>query len=350
MNLQLNQRASELTPLLLDFFGDKNRLVEVLESPNNSFSKEDVEFAFKAIFDRLKQDDLLTWVQKQPNIEPISDAKIVCVLAGNIPMVGIQDVLALILVGKPAFIKISKKDAVIIPMLLRYLKPFGFIEHLQFSTELQSNSDWKATHWIFTGDQTNMQKVKSVLLELNQILPNAKSLIRKAGFSVAYIDQLKWNFDEICEAIFRYGGMGCRSVGLIVCENQLIREHLLFELAAKYNAIKSVSQFNDALQYDLAYYRAIGYEAERINNFVISTYPEAWKKAKHLCLLTLAEWKKLKIDYSLIQTIYVPSKSLSDVPYAFGKDVEALEKAQKPPLYWKADQVDTLSWLLQNVH
>src|SRR5699024_7994675 len=76
------------------------------------FSEPDVQFAVDTLKETLNRDSLKTWIE-QSGLSDEHDARgqnILCLHAGNLPLVGMQDILAVLLSGARYTGKISRKE------------------------------------------------------------------------------------------------------------------------------------------------------------------------------------------------------------------------------------------------
>src|SRR5699024_9486221 len=70
---------------------------------------------------------------------------------------------------------------------------------------------------LFAGSEESVSGVKEAVKKLNLSKAGVRYLIRTAHFSIAYLDNKdKRAMEGMTEAIFRYGGKGCRSVAIVV--------------------------------------------------------------------------------------------------------------------------------------
>ncbi|MFN2372545.1 MAG: hypothetical protein ABR545_01930 [Cyclonatronaceae bacterium] len=143
--------------------------------------------------------------------------KILCLHAGNLPMVGLQDVVAVLLSGNRYFGKFSRNDPWLIASFVDVCRERGLPEVCGCSTELGSFSGLRADAVLFTGSDKTVPAVMDELFRLKAVntKPKTRYLIRTAQLSVAIVrkKQSAW---ELFEAVTRYDGRGCRSVGVVV--------------------------------------------------------------------------------------------------------------------------------------
>lgn len=324
------------------------------------FSKYDVLFALAHLKDQLEKGQLVKWAQQTKNsisdsdkllsLGSIANRKNVALLAGNLPLVGFQDVLALLLYGAPTCIKLSKKDPYLISTLLNVLNKNGVISNCKWGLSIADFHDFEATHWLFTGNQNNFQKVKTAL-ETNKVIAHyASSLVRKAGVSIAllpsnYQSLLNNELEALATAIYQYEGKGCRSVGIIVYADDLALTEV-FTFLEQNLSENNAARPSEQHQYELAFLTACGFEARSINGKIYTNDPNAWQKADFISLICEKDWQKSNIPLEKIQSIYSISAHLTMNSISTEIIHEPIEFAQKPELFWKADGIDTLEWLI----
>ena len=126
-------------------------------------------------------------------------------MAGNIPLVGFHDFLSVLICGHSVLVKQSSNDKHLIPYLAKYLE---YIEQnlkgkISFTEEKLKHFDAV----IATGS-TNTTRY------FEYYFKNKPCIIRKNRNSVAIITgkESKEDLKNLSEDIFRYFGLGCRSV------------------------------------------------------------------------------------------------------------------------------------------
>jgi hypothetical protein len=127
------------------------------------------------------------------------------VMAGNVPLVGLHDLLSVLLAGHKACVKLSAKDALLIPALLERLSfalPVTMVDRLG-----PSSIDFL----LATGSDNTARYLEHDFAEVPK-------LIRKNRFSVAVLEgtESAEDFDGLARDILLYHGMGCRSVSNVL--------------------------------------------------------------------------------------------------------------------------------------
>lgn len=200
---------------LLDHFGnyiaqEPTELNDIMVKANQAnpwFLKEEMRFALKQSMNQLfNKTSLNSWLSKY-NINTNEKKNIGLVLAGNIPMVGLHDVICVFLVGFHSQIKFSEKDNVLIPFIIDKLKEFDPRASDYFTT-VDRLSSMDAI--IATGSDTSG-------LYFDKYFGKYPHIIRKHRNSVAILSGEESDTELLAlgEDVFRYFGLGCRNVSKI---------------------------------------------------------------------------------------------------------------------------------------
>ncbi|MBT7463623.1 MAG: acyl-CoA reductase [Bacteroidetes bacterium] len=187
-----------------------NQIIEKAENNNNWFTSEWISFAFKAWGDTLSGENVSKWVLPYhlPDFKQAEAKKILLIMAGNIPLVGLHDFLCTFVCGHITLAKLSSKDAVILPWLISILEKEypGIDKYIKFV----SGDNIDADAVIATGSDASR-----VYFEYShQGIPK---LIRGNRNSIAVLTG-KESEEEIAGLaldIKAFFGLGCRSVSLV---------------------------------------------------------------------------------------------------------------------------------------
>lgn len=318
------------------------------------FSLEDIKFQILHLKASVNKDNLLKWAEKAGFKKSANAPKrIVCLHAGNLPLVGIQDVLAVLLSGHYYFGKLSKKDPYLLESFLAECQKLNLSQNIRWTTELQNFEDVNADAVLFTGSGESVEKVNEIIEKLQIAKPDASQLIRTAHFSIAWItDNKPETFRSLTEAVFRYGGTGCRSVAIVVAPFHLDSEKCeLTDYIESFWLKKPQHQKPEpSLFHRFAYNKATDVSQSWLDDFLIEesetididTFALHWVKGGWAELE-----KRVRQFENDIQSVY----SVSETPKRVGGKflTEKLSIAQKPPIWWRPDGVDTLQWIQQNL-
>ena len=174
---------------------------------NPWFTKDNIYTAVLNWAELFKRDALTNWISGYQQVK-WTDNIVGLVLAGNLPLVGLHDLVCVLMSGNKAVVKLSSKDKVLIPALIRILQhSFNEInERVQFV-----NDSLGQVHKVIATGSNNSSRYFSYYFK------NIPHIIRKNRNSVAVLtgketeDQLAGLADDIC----LYFGLGCRSVSKI---------------------------------------------------------------------------------------------------------------------------------------
>ncbi len=317
------------------------------------FSFEDVKYAVQSIEKNLSREAIAEWVDRA-GLRAEQDASgqnVLCLHAGNLPLVGFQDAFATLLSGARYTGKISRKDPYLLPTFLNEVK----------KTDLWSDRDVQWTHRlddfegmqhdavIFAGSESSVPGVKEAIDELNLAKPDTDFLIRTAHFSLAYLDRNdEQSIHDLTEAIFRYSGKGCRSVAIVVSPFSLdeVKQKLTDQLKSFWLENPQHEYPSPKLKQQFAYNEAVQRPQVWLEYFLLQEGGLEFDQ-DFVCYWVQGDQSKaaeLAQDYgSQLQNIYVSNKV--EIP-ELDQETELLSIAQQPSLSWKPDGVDTLKWLI----
>jgi len=173
---------------------------------NQWFTPENSQKAIRAIADNfLNKEKLENWIQGYDLKDDSFNPKTIgLVMAGNIPLVGWQDLLCVLITGNKALLKLSSKDVVLPKLFISELVAIEprFNNFIQITERLK---DFDAV--IATGsDNTNRY--------FEYYFGKYPNVLRKNRNSVAILtgDETVPELEALGEDIFAYFGLGCRNV------------------------------------------------------------------------------------------------------------------------------------------
>lgn len=199
--------------------GELDQLIDHAIMYNSWFTKEGIEEAFMSIQNEfLSKTKLEEFIQKY-QFENTSPKRVGLILAGNIPMVGIHDILMVYLTGNIAVIKYSEKDQVLIQWLISKLCESNPDIKSKFE-EVEKLKNIDAV--IATGSDNSSRYFEAYFGKY----PN---IIRKNRNSIAIIkaDSSDEDLRLLSHDILSYFGLGCRNVSKVYFERGFNTDHLM---------------------------------------------------------------------------------------------------------------------------
>lgn len=352
----LKSHIKKLDETLKKWFRPDNRILKNAIDRTVSegfFSFEDIKHQIRHLRNSVNEETLIFWAENSKlNYNSLQDKRILCLHAGNLPLVGFQDMLAVLMTGGQYFGKISRKDPYLLPTFLELIQEIDSFNNIDWSTDLNHFKNLNADAVLFAGSKSSASEVENKLNRMDAISKNTPLLIRTAHFSIAIIrDNSKKTMEDLTEAVFRYGGNGCRSVAIVVAPFHLNSQKCEFtdyiELFWMNNP--QHNQPDSSLFYRYAYNKAVDIEQAWLDHFLVEEHESnpndsfilKWIKGDFEDAERVIE----KYNNGL-QSVYCSSQ---DVEIIGNRFVEPLSQAQIPPIWWKPDQIDTIEWLQKNV-
>lgn len=298
---------------------------------NGWATEANVRHAFKAWGEALTADALQSWLA--PYADQLEQARtqrtVGLVLAGNVPLVGLHDVLCVWLGGHNAVVKCSSQEPALVPALVQQLDRLlpGTAERVRFA----SGPIGEVDAVIATGSDNTARYFEHYFGHLPRI-------VRKSRVSVAVLDGSETDAEltALGDDIFRYFGLGCRNVAKLYVLAD-------FDLDRVFGALlpwAHVAQHNKyGNNYD--YTRAI-WMLDRIafleNGFVLV------KEDKALASPMATLFYERYADATEVQLTL--KEHAHKIQCVVGHGHVPFGQAQSPALQEYADGVDTLEFLL----
>ena len=334
------QGVAALGAMLTDYFlhGEKapvyldlEEALQKAEQQNAWFDRENCLFALKHWANLLKENSLKAWLSTYP-IKEKTPKQVALILAGNIPMVGFHDLLCVLLSGHKAIGKLSSQDKVLLPFLIKKLEEIApeFKGTVCFTEE--RINDFDAV--IATGSNNTARYFE-------YYFGKKPHIIRRNRNSVAVLTgkETPEELFQLGEDIFRYFGLGCRSVSkLFVPEDYDFVA--FFEAIYPYHTLLDHQKYVNNYDYNKAVYLMSLFKLLE-NGFLLLKEDE--KYASPIATLFYERYKdmatlnqRLEADKEEIQCIV----SGGNIPHTirFGQ-------SQVPSLTDYADGVDTMAFL-----
>jgi hypothetical protein len=226
-------------------FSKFDDIVRLAGHKNGWFTKDNTLFALEQWGDLLTKKKLSDWLENYA-LETNSPKTVAIVMAGNIPLVGFHDFLSVLITGNSALIKLSSNDETLLPFITDYLLSIepslaGCIQFKKgkltgFNAIIATGSDNTARYFeYYFGDKPN--------------------IIRKSRVSVAVLrgDETTRMLKALSEDIFRYFGLGCRSVSKLYLPEGY-NMNIFFKAVYSFREIIHISKYANNYDYNKAVY------------------------------------------------------------------------------------------------
>lgn len=317
-----------------DIFFEKIRTeIEMAVHRNAWFTLDNMVFAFKSWSESLITSTLKNWI-KSYHFNHHQPKTVGLIMAGNIPLVGFHDLLSVLISGHKALVKLSSNDQKILPILVQYLQKIApeFENYVSFTEQKLENFDAV----IATGSNNTARY-------FDYYFGKYPHIIRKNRNSVAVItgNETHKELELLGEDIFRYFGLGCRSVSKIFIPKDYDFD-IIYRALYQYHNLLEYKKYSNNYDYNKAVYLMSLFKIHD-NGFLIlkedSSYasPIASLFYEYYDTIKLLN-DKLEADKSKIQCIIGNSSIPNSIPFG---------NSQKPNLWDYADNIDTIDFLLK---
>ncbi|MBL0126713.1 MAG: acyl-CoA reductase [Flavobacteriales bacterium] len=299
---------------------------------NGWATEENVRHAFAAWGEALQRVHLTEWSGRYPELNTMRTRPrmVGLILAGNIPLVGLHDVLCVWLSGHRARVKCSSQETELVPGILSVLDRFapGTAQQIEFITGKLGEVEAV----VATGSNNTSRYFEHYFGHLPRI-------VRKNRVSVAVLDgsETEEELTALGEDVFRYFGLGCRNVSklLIPCSFDTDR---LFKAFFPWKDIVHHNKYGN--NYD--YTRAL-WMLDRIN-FVENGF--LLLKSDDALASPVATLFYERYDFISTADAYI-AQHRDSIQCIVGRDGRTpFGRSQYPELWEYADGVDTMRFLL----
>lgn len=314
----------------LFFDGFKHQL-KLAQENNSWFTKENLLFACENWSNALTEENIQQWITNE-NLLNDSSKKVAIIMAGNIPLVGFHDFLAVLIAGHSVLAKLSSNDKHLLPFLAKYLEYVNedFKGLISFSE--QKLTDFDAV--IATGSNNTARYFEYYFRD-------KPSIIRKNRNSVSVLtgNETEEDLENLSHDVFQYFGLGCRSVSKLFVPKGYNFDAFFKGMFNQQNIINNVKYANN-YDYNKAVYLMSEFdilengflmikEDESYASPIASIFYEYYDNTDDLKI-------KLYEDREKIQCIV--AKDFIENEIGFGQ-------TQQPNLWDYADGVNTLEFL-----
>ena len=185
---------------------DDAALLAAAHAANGWFTADEVRHAMHAIGQWCRPEVMEEWKRRSPGLPVAPDrAKTVgLILPGNLPLVGLADVCAVVCSGHRAVVKCASGDTVLMRAAVEAWKACGLDEEaVAFVDGLASG--WDAV--IATGSTNTNRYFAHYFGRIPHVFRGTRTAV-----AVLDGDESEADLAGLADDVFRYFGMGCRSV------------------------------------------------------------------------------------------------------------------------------------------
>ena len=316
---------------------------QTLHAPNR-FTEEALAFAVNQQMSLLSPEAMAAWMAGRRAVAPC----VVGVLnAGNIPMVGLQDFLAVVLMGHRYLGTVSSKSPVLLPAFVAALRQ----ELPSLPARFAAIDDvWaQAEALIATGSEETRAWVEAQ--STLHGIPAARCLLRGHRYAVAVIDghETETERDGLAEDALLHEGLGCRNLAVVFAPKNLKPDPYLESFAAFRGVFPPHPDTPGALSMQQAFLEALDLPHAYGDGleFLLSKGEPDVQGPAHLRWVEYDDIREvggwLSRHQSDLQLVAARPALAAHLPPTLSLDSPG--EAQRPPLDWHPDGIDTVAFL-----
>ncbi|HMX03597.1 MAG TPA: acyl-CoA reductase [Chitinophagales bacterium] len=309
---------------------DLSEVVTRMGHVNGWFTETECKRMLSSICGEFLQRDLLhTWMSNYQATE--TQKTIGIVMAGNVPFVGMHDLLCIIMSGHKAQVKMSSKDNLFFPWMKEALSKISppVSEQITFTEKLEN---FDAV--IATGSNNSARYFEYYFGKYPHI-------IRKNRTSIAILtgnesDDALYNLGK---DVFWYYGLGCRNVGKVFIPEGYDKQHF-FRLWEDYRYVVDNTKYKHNYDYNRALHLLNKTNYLTNDFYMLVDSDQLYSPLSVLYAETYLHDADLQLKLESIgeNLQCVVSSAPGNTPFG---------KTQEPRLSDYADHVDTMQFLMQ---
>ena len=212
---------------------------------NGWFDKPNIDSALEGVTFMLEESKLEEWAGRY-SLESIDPKEVGIIMAGNIPMVGMHDLVSTLLAGHKAVLKLSGDDDVLLPAALELLKEVSPELHGQVSI---AHGKLPKTDVILATGSNNTARY------FEHSFKDRPHVIRKGRNGVAVLDgtESQDELKELGKDVFQFYGLGCRNVSKVLLPEDMDVQKI-FEALFEYGYVNDHKKYNNNYSYNRTIY------------------------------------------------------------------------------------------------
>lgn len=313
---------------------DANSLASIIEKANTQnpwFTESFIRHAFAGLVHLLNENKLAQWLSHY-DIKNTASKKVGVVMAGNIPMVGIHDLICVLISGHQLMAKLSSDDEVLMRFIVDLL--------LEIDPELGSNVQFvdklKGMDAVIATGSDNTSRY------FDYYFGRYPNIIRRNRTSIAILNGNEQDHElkKLGDDLFLYFGLGCRNISKLFIPEGYEIEKLIRQFE-NYSHLAEHQKFNNNYHYNKSIL-LVNLEDHLDNGFALFQ-----RNSKLVSPLSVIYYDY----YSNITGLKTLLDKESDKIQCVVTNNEQVEKrigfgkAQLPEIWDYADDIDTMEFL-----
>lgn len=308
-----------------------NALVNA-SNQNKWFTKENLDFCINTWGNTLTKVNLNTWLSAYPEAQK-HEQRLGLVLAGNIPLVGLHDILCGLACGYSIEIKYSSNDDILLPFVVNFLMEKQ--PEWQGKIHFTKGKLEKFDRVIATGSNNTARYFEYYFKDVSHIIRKTRN-----GLAVLNGEETEAELSALCTDILQYFGLGCRSIShLMVPEGYDF--NALFLALYEHRDIIHHNAYANNYDYNKAVY--LMQEEDLLDNGFMMLKKDSGLNSPIACV----HYSVYSNSEEVQKTLEEAQDNIQCVVSNFLENSLAFGQTQHPKLSDYADHIDTMEFLLK---
>ena len=282
----------------------------------------------------LSEDALRRWLEAYRWVEPTHPRRVGLVMAGNIPLVGFHDILCTFIAGHISLVKLSEKDNVLLPFILKRL----------FTIDERTVSYFEMTDRLTGFDAVIATGSDNSARYFEAYFSSYPHIIRRNRNAVAVLsgNETQEELRGLADDVFLYFGLGCRNVSKVYIPDDYDPIRLL-EVFDQYEDMLHHHKYKNNFDYNLTL--TLLNRQHHVQGKSILLLP-ADSLQSRIGTLHYREWNHLDTLAAELASLQGSIQCIVSSLELPGLKFVPFGSAQSPGLSDYADGTDTLAFLL----
>lgn len=322
----------------------RSNVVKKTLTASNTFTEEAIEFAIDQQMDGVTEAALGAWIGQR---KIRRRCRVGVINAGNVPLVGLQDLLAVLVCGQSYVGVLSRKSPYLLPAFVKTLLDQGAGINAKF---VDRDEMWGSVDAVIaTGSDEAIAQIKD-LASRQGLMPD-RCLFRGNRFGIAILNgfESENDLDGLALDVLLHEGMGCRNVALIMVPAGLEPDNCLKHFAEMRGVFPAHPSTSGKLSMQQAYLAATGQPHAYGDGleFLLSKGAPEIQAPGHVRWVEYRDQDEMiSVIEALcgeIQCIVAREELREQLPSSW--NVGSFGSTQMPTLDWQPDERDTIGFL-----
>tara|TARA_B100001175_G_scaffold317754_1_gene336201 strand:+ start:995 stop:2038 length:1044 start_codon:yes stop_codon:yes gene_type:complete len=302
--------------------------IDRAQSQNDWFQKKNCITAIKSWGLALEPDKIARWESKYQVNETLNSKTIAVIMAGNIPLAGLHDLISIWISGNRALVKCATKDSILIPFIIGIEPIFK---------SLTTFTDGKLEDFdavIATGSNNTARYFDYYFSKYPHIIRKNKN-----GIAVLNGSETMDDLESLGKDMLQYYGLGCRNVSKLYLPKGF-DINLVFGGLYPYANVIEMNKYANNYDYNKAVFLMSGFDFLENGFFIL-------KEDKAISSPIATGYYEFYDEISSIKSHFLKQKENIQCIVS-NTDIEGaipFGRAQNPELWDYADGVDTLEFI-----